>query len=52
MGVLRSRLSNQIACVFRAKYLLNEVWDEIDFLYADKYQRFAQVQLFFTSYML
>ena len=29
---------------------MNDVWDEISFLYADKHQRFAQFQLCFTCF--
>ena len=31
---------------------MNEVWDEMDFLHADKYERFTRVQLCFTCYFL
>ena len=31
---------------------MKDVWDEINFLCADKYKRFAQVQLCFTCFFL
>ena len=40
--------TNQIAGFLKVQYLTNEVWDETDFLYADKHLRFARIQLYFT----
>ena len=31
---------------------MNELWDEVDFMYADKHQSFAGVQLYFMYYLL
>lgn len=31
---------------------MNELWDEVGFMYADKHQSFAGVQLYFTYYLL
>ena len=41
-------LANQIAGFFNVQYLMIEVWDEIDFLYADKHKNFQRVHLCFT----
>ena len=47
MGVLRPRFSaNQIVGFIKVWYFMNELWNENDFLYADKYARFERVQLF------
>ena len=44
MDVLRSRFSaNQIVEFIKVWYFKNELWNEIDFLHADKHERFAWV---------
>ena len=44
MDVLRPRFSaNQIVEFIKVWYFKNELWNEIDFLYADKHERFAWV---------
>ena len=49
MGLLRLMLSaNQTVGFLKVYYLMKEVCYETDFLYADKHERFAQVQLCFT----
>ena len=35
--------ANQIVRFFKVQYLMNKVWDEIDFLHADKPQSFLRV---------
>ena len=44
MDVLRPRFSaNQIVEFIKVWHFKNELWNEIDFLYADKHERFAWV---------
>ena len=53
MGLLRLMLSaNQTVGFLKVYYLMKEVCYETDFLYADKHERFAQVQLCFTCLIL
>ena len=50
--MLRALLStNQIAGFFKVQYLINEGKDKFKFLYGDKHQSFARVQLWFTYFI-
>ena len=51
IAALRVNLSaNQIAGFAKVNDLMNEAWDESNFLYAEKRQAFALVQLCFTYF--